>query len=404
MSFFSDLFEGNFSNLGTDITHAPSSLAAHPDQLAETLGGAALLTGGALLGPDLIAGLGAGAADVGAGAAADAGAGTLATDLGIADIGVADAGAGAADLTAANAAFGAFDPTAFAAQTADLGLGVGGDVLSAGAGDFASLGPQVTADLPSGASVDAGADLGAGSADLSAPPTEALPPGAPANAAASTVATPTGAGATTTPAGMAPTDAELSGGITGTTPAAAGGGGISSLVQGAGGWGNIAKWGLAGVPLALTLGMGEQQLPSSAQALQAQALQMQQTGLTNLAQAQAGVLNAGQTSQLAQMRQDQTNSWKQTLFNQGVTDVTKDARWPQIEAAIDANVTTATANLIQQNITNALAETGQASSALTSIAQMQMTADQNFTNNLIGATKSLGLAAGLSSAQKITIG
>lgn len=51
MSFFSDLFEGNFNKLGTDITHAPESLAKHPSELYETLGGAAALaTGGLALG------------------------------------------------------------------------------------------------------------------------------------------------------------------------------------------------------------------------------------------------------------------------------------------------------------------------------------------------------------------
>ena len=51
MSFFSDLFEGNFSNLGTDVTHAPESLANNPTELEETLGGvAALATGGLALG------------------------------------------------------------------------------------------------------------------------------------------------------------------------------------------------------------------------------------------------------------------------------------------------------------------------------------------------------------------
>jgi len=51
MSFFSDLFEGNFNKLGTDITHAPESLAKHPSELYETLGGlGALATGGLALG------------------------------------------------------------------------------------------------------------------------------------------------------------------------------------------------------------------------------------------------------------------------------------------------------------------------------------------------------------------
>ena len=51
MSFLSDLVEGHFSNLGTDISHAGSSLMSHPSELYETLGGAAALaTGGLALG------------------------------------------------------------------------------------------------------------------------------------------------------------------------------------------------------------------------------------------------------------------------------------------------------------------------------------------------------------------
>ena len=71
MSFFSDLFEGNFSNLGTDVTHAPESLANNPTELEETLGGvAALATGGlALGGLGALGGAAAGLGDIGAGAA-----------------------------------------------------------------------------------------------------------------------------------------------------------------------------------------------------------------------------------------------------------------------------------------------------------------------------------------------
>jgi len=47
------------------------------------------------------------------------------------------------------------------------------------------------------------------------------------------------------------------------------------------------------------------------------------------------VLNAGQTAQLASFKQNATNQWLQTLYNQGVQDPTKDARWPQIQAQID---------------------------------------------------------------------
>jgi hypothetical protein len=80
LSFFSDLFSGNFSSLGTDIEHAPSSLASHPSELYETLGGiGALATGGLAAGGLLGAGLGdlgaatAGLGDIGGGTAAGAG-------------------------------------------------------------------------------------------------------------------------------------------------------------------------------------------------------------------------------------------------------------------------------------------------------------------------------------------
>jgi hypothetical protein len=388
-------FEGNFSNLGNDITHAPSSLANHPDELAETIGGALAIAAPFAI-PELGSALGAG--------------------LGL---GAGELGAGAADLGAANAAFGAFDEGAFAAGAADAGLGLGGaefaglapELANFGALDsaFGAFNPELGGAEFTGGGGDfvaaggdfagGGGDFGAGGADLSAGP-DAGPAAAPSGPGAA----PTGTGATPSYVNLsvasAPPSAELGlanlnsefGAFTPGAAAETGGGIVNNL----GGWGNIAKWSLAGAPLALTLAMGQGGLPSSAQALQAQANQLSATGQQDLAAARAGTLNAGQTATLGQMRQDLTNQWRQTLYNQGVTDITKDARWPQIEAQIDAQVTQQTATLIQQNITNALAETGQASTALTAIAQMQLQQDQNFTNQLIGATKSLGLAAALS--------
>lgn len=78
MSFLSDLAHGNFGSLGSDIRDAPSSLASHPSQLYETLGGvAALATGGLALGG--LAGLGGGElalgglGEIGTGAAGEGG-------------------------------------------------------------------------------------------------------------------------------------------------------------------------------------------------------------------------------------------------------------------------------------------------------------------------------------------
>jgi hypothetical protein len=82
MSFFSDLFKGDFSNLGTDLEHAPESLAKHPSELYETLGGAAALaTGGlglGLLGGEAGLGAAAGGTSVLGGDAAIAGGDALA--------------------------------------------------------------------------------------------------------------------------------------------------------------------------------------------------------------------------------------------------------------------------------------------------------------------------------------
>ncbi len=97
MSFLSDTFEGNWGNLGTDISHAGSSLMKHPSELYETIGGAAALaTGGLALGalPELggVAALGGEAAGTGAdvgglfsgmfGTAGTTGAGEVATEAG----------------------------------------------------------------------------------------------------------------------------------------------------------------------------------------------------------------------------------------------------------------------------------------------------------------------------------
>lgn len=386
MSFLTDLFEGNFGNLGNDISHTFSSLASHPDELAETLGVGALVAAPFVL-PELGAAIGIGGAADAAGAGAADAAVAGATDIGIADAAggltsdailggvAADAGVGAVDALSLSPAIdsGALGATGFLdAGTASDVIGGGDQLLSgdlgAGGGgtefnlDAAQQGTSPTwqqqyfsSANPLGTTTPAAGDLGGAAAGDTITAAPAAASAAPAAAA--------GGGATST---------------------------LSSILSSP--WTKLA---MAGAPLALTLAMGETQLPASAQALQAQALQMQQTGLTNLAQAQAGILNAGQTAQIAQMQQGLMNQWLQTLANQGVKDPTKDSRWPQILADVDQKVTAATAQLIQQNITNALQETGQAASALTSIAQMQMTADQNFTNALINATKSLGLLAGL---------
>jgi hypothetical protein len=387
MSFFSDLFEGNFGNLGKDIVDAPSSLINHPSELLDVgLGAAAIAAPFAI--PEIGAGLG-----IGGGIDAAAGGG-LAADIGLGDIGAA-ASADVLGSTAADFGFLSGAAPDVLAAGGDTALGFAGDTALTGDAGLSSFlaDPSLGADATTAASFTDPTAAAAGSGDFA--PGSALSPAAPgASVAAPTGATPNSAfSALTQGSGIggdvtnAPEIAQYA-----DNPAF----GVPSFTDKLGGalsspWTKLA---VGAAPLALALGMGTQQLPSSAQSLQGQAQALQQQGLTDLSQARAGNLNAGQTAVLGQMRTDLTNSWRQALANMGVQDPKKDARWPQIEALIDSQVTQQTATLIQQNITNALAETGQASTALTSIANMQMQADQNFTNNLIGATKALGFAAG----------
>jgi hypothetical protein len=152
MSFLTDLFEGHTSNLGTDLSHAGSSLMSHPSELYETLGGAAALaTGGLALG-----GLGGG---LFGGADAAAGGGGLFSGL-----------FGGGDAAAAAAGGDAFDIGA-ATQGSDIATGIaanpayGGGSLGA-AGDIGATGVQGA--VGGGAGVDATAGLPGGAYDISA--------------------------------------------------------------------------------------------------------------------------------------------------------------------------------------------------------------------------------------------
>jgi len=138
MSFLTDLVEGNFGNLGTDITHAPSSLINNPAQLAEVLGGAAAVSL-PFLAPEVIGalglgdlgGLGAAAADVGAAGAGD----VAATDLAASGIPTFDASlaAGGAPEIAASASPEIAALSDFLPAAVDSGAlgGLGGQTVGA---------------------------------------------------------------------------------------------------------------------------------------------------------------------------------------------------------------------------------------------------------------------------------
>lgn len=333
MSFFSDLFEGNFGNLGTDITHAPSSLASHPDQLAETLGATALIGGGLFFAPEIGGALGLGGAEAAAG-------GGLAADLGIGDIGAA-AAADSLGAGALGADVGA-DALAFAPESVDalsIAPGVGGDVLPESATlDTGAL------DFSNSTAATGGVDTGGGVADTTS--ASAIDPNDPAN---------------------------FGSGGKGAADAASG----SSIFTA----GNALKYGLAAAPLALALSRGEPSIPSQANPAIANATALAQQGAN---------LNPSQNASLVQMRQNAINAARQALFNQGVQNPDADTRYSQMVANIDSQVTAASQTMIQQNIQNALAGDSQ----LIQIASLQMQQDTAFTNTLVNATAAFGRVAG----------
>lgn len=116
ISFLTDIFHGDFGNLGNDLAHAPESLAKHPSELYETIGGAAAIaTGGLALGalPELgAAGGAAGLFGGGADAAAGAGGGFA---------GLLGGGADAALPEASTLATGELDLGAVAPTVTDAG-------------------------------------------------------------------------------------------------------------------------------------------------------------------------------------------------------------------------------------------------------------------------------------------
>lgn len=350
MSFLTDLFEGKFNKLGTDITHAPSSFVRDIGSVSEWGPLAAIA---AVAAPWAIPEIGAG---IGGIAGLDAAAGA------------ADAGLTAADLGAAGAA----DLTAAGGTAADIAAAGGADALAT---SLPADALALTGDAGAAVAPDAfasGLDLsgGMGMADAAQ-----------------------AAGAT--PAGFAPTDAELTGGITGTgatatAPAAAGGGGGITGALGDTLKSPWTKLALGALPLGLTLARGEPSLPGQVGPAVANA--------TALAQ-QGGNLNASQNSVLQQMRQDSINAARQAMFNQGVQNPEADTRWPQWVAQIDSQVSAAAQQMIQQNIASSL----QGDAQLIQIAQLQMSSDQAFTNNLVRATTALGSAAGLGGGIKLQV-
>jgi hypothetical protein len=411
MSFLTDLFEGNTGNLGEDITNAPQSFVTDWSSEAPYVEGAGALAA-AIAAPEILPELGAAIGGLdGAAAAAPA------------------------SLDAANTLFGTFDPASLTADAASAGADGAGTVasLATDSGTLPStdvataalppsdgalppsadgaLPPSVTAFAPAGGGDgslnsflanpggDGSSALAYGGTDGGAPSAQTgltaanqqfgayTPPSTPSTPSyvdPSVVNAPpsaqqglnaaSGTFGTFNPSSMNTGGLFGGGGFLGT--------GLSNM--------QALTAGAAVAPLGLALAMGEAQLPSSAQQAQANAAILSQFGQANI----NGTLNAGQLATIANMQQQLTNQMRQQLYNSGVQDPSKDSRSIQMQAYVDQQVTAATAQMINQNITKALTALGSAGTELNQIAQMQMTADQNFTNTLVNATKSLALLAG----------
>jgi hypothetical protein len=261
MSFFTDLFEGNFGNLGNDITHAPSSLASHPDQLAETLGVVGLGVGGAL------------------------GLGALAGDAGLFGAGAADAAAAAAPADAL-----AFAPAA--------------DALAPAAAD--------TAGIFGGADLSSGVGLGTAAADVGTGATTDVAAATPTFA--STDAELAGGAVGTAPAGTstaAPAASSSGGGITGA---------LGDAMKSP--WTRLA---LAGAPLATSLAFGSPGLPSqlgpaqaNAAALAAQGSALNPSQTASLQQMRQDAINAARQALFNQGVKDVNSD---TRYSQMVSNI-----------------------------------------------------------------------------------
>lgn len=137
MSFLTDLFEGHTDKLGTDLSHAGSSLMNHPTEMLE-VGGAAALGAAPFLLPELLGGAGAGIGGLGemfGGGAAAAGADVLPEAAALTEGGgmvgntaVADLLGGAGGAPAQGADVGGLFGSMFGNTSGAGGLGTTGEV------------------------------------------------------------------------------------------------------------------------------------------------------------------------------------------------------------------------------------------------------------------------------------
>lgn len=409
MSFLTDLFEGNFSNLGTDISHAPSSLAAHPTEIAELAGGIALpLLGlgaaGAFGGADALGGLFAGG-DALAGGDAAAALDAAATEGGpaavsdvLASATPEELAAAAPDLAGADATLGGLGTVvgdsadaqavadAYVAQDA-LGLSSGGapgavvDAAAAASGaDVAPVAAPIASDAQAGSDVIAALD--------------------PNAAEASAVAPDAAAGAITPAAAPAAAPAASGGGLGATI-----GNALNSPIT------KAAELGLPLGFLAYNAIKGPNPIPGQAQQAVNNASVaagnvplFNQSAAQDLSLANQYQVTPGMQADLDTQKQNAYNQLYQQLANQGISNPSQSSQWIQGKQQIDQQIEVVKGKMVQQLVQQAVSTQGAATSAtsaadatLMQAAQLQVHQDQAFQNSISSALQSFGMVAAFQS-------
>lgn len=338
MSFLTDLVEGHTSNLGTDLSHAGSSLMNHPSEEIE-LGGAALLGAAPFVLPELLGGAGA------LGGAAEGG-------------GLFSGIFGGADAAAA-----------------------GGDALALTAPDAAAYDP-----------------IGAAIPGLGGTPTAAS--GTAIDAAGNTIGGLGGAGGAT-PAGFASTDAELAGATTGVggtaaTPGAASQPGFFSGITDSimhptlGGVGKVAGVAAAGAGLGFDLLKGNPTDPNQ-KALEGQAGQLGAQGQQLMSYLSKGTLPPALKAQLTQAVSAEKARIISGYAARGQpTDPNQNSALAQELNSVDTNAVAAMAQAQIQMMQTGLQETGLSTQLYETLTKL----DQQNNQQLMQAISSFAAALG----------
>lgn len=146
---------------------------------------------------------------------------------------------------------------------------------------------------------------------------------------------------------------------------------------------------------------GTPSLPSSSQALSeggGVTGPLIATEQADLAAANAGQLTPAQQASVDQYIKNAQNQLLQQLAAQGVTNPTADSRYVEGIKSIQAQALALQQQLIQQTLSNAFSAAGAASGNLATVANQQITADQEFQNALRESMNSLGgIVAGVES-------